>query len=80
MFVFGFNKVLVYIAISAGAVTHRLGCKTSLECGTSLAVGSNYVDKVVVTFWVSAETALFGLFQFREVPPKVIGFAGFLAK
>ncbi|TEB21424.1 hypothetical protein FA13DRAFT_1779281 [Coprinellus micaceus] len=38
------------------------------------------VDKVVVTFWVSAEAALFGLFQFREVPPKIIGSACFLAK
>ncbi|TEB31916.1 hypothetical protein FA13DRAFT_1709384 [Coprinellus micaceus] len=38
------------------------------------------VDKVVVTFWVSVEVVLFGLFQFREVPPKIIGSACFLAK
>jgi hypothetical protein len=38
------------------------------------------VDKVVVTFWVSSEAVLFSLFQFREVPPKIIGSACFLAK
>jgi hypothetical protein len=59
---------------------HELDRYTSLNSGTSLAVGSNYVDKVVVTFWVSAEATLFGLFQFREVPFKMMVFASFLAK
>lgn len=50
--------------------------KTFVQC----FVCKDVVDKVVVTFWVSAETTLFGLFQFREVPPKIMGFASFLAK
>ncbi|TEB26587.1 hypothetical protein FA13DRAFT_1713163 [Coprinellus micaceus] len=62
--------------------------RTWKNCGTLRSLplflgetnGLTVVNKVVVTFWVLAEAALFGLFQFREVPPKIIGSACFLAK